>query len=156
MLEQTRHAVHEADLVFFLIDGRQGITPIESHFARWLRKEDPSAPIHLVANKVEGYPDKWQDSIDECYQLGMGSPIPLSAEHGEGMTNLIDVLMPMIDEHDKAFEVELKAFEAEENANGQKALDTNEDDVSRSIHHPKSVVIEGLNRCLIEFCSLEQ
>lgn len=101
MLEQTRKAVHEADLVFFLIDGRQGVTPIDSHFARWLRRENPEAPVHLVANKVEGYPDRWEDSMNECYQLGLGSAIPLSAEHGEGITNLIDMLIPAYDAHEK-------------------------------------------------------
>ncbi|GAB9468191.1 Ribosome-associated gtpase enga [Globisporangium polare] len=101
MLEQTRKAVHEADLVFFLIDGRQGVTPIDSHFARWLRRENPEAPVHLVANKVEGYPDRWEDSMNECYQLGLDSAIPLSAEHGEGITNLIDVLIPAYDAHEK-------------------------------------------------------
>lgn len=101
MLEQTRKAVHEADLVFFLIDGRQGVTPIDSHFARWLRRENPEAPVHLVANKVEGYPDRWEDALNDCFQLGMGSAIPLSAEHGEGITNLIDVLIPAYDAHEK-------------------------------------------------------
>lgn len=110
MLEQTRKAVHEADLVFFLIDGRQGVTPIDSHFARWLRRENPEAPVHLVANKVEGYPDRWEDSLNECYQLGMGDAIPLSAEHGEGITNLIDVLIPAYDAHEKAQDALLDAI----------------------------------------------
>lgn len=101
MLEQTRKAVHEADLVFFLIDGRQGVTPIDSHFARWLRKENPVAPVHLVANKVEGYPDRWEEEMNECFQLGMGDAIPLSAEHGEGITHLLDVLIPAYDAHEK-------------------------------------------------------
>ncbi|EEY58454.1 ras family GTPase, putative [Phytophthora infestans T30-4] len=94
MLEQTRLAVHEADLVFFLVDGRQGITPVDKHFARWLRKENPQAPIHLVANKLEGDPERWEDELNDCYQLGMGGAIPLSAEHGEGITLLLDEIIP--------------------------------------------------------------
>ncbi|RLN87087.1 hypothetical protein BBJ28_00010947 [Nothophytophthora sp. Chile5] len=109
MLEQTRRAVHEADLVFFLIDGRQGITPIDTHFARWLRKEDPEAPVHLVANKVEGYPDRWEDALNDCYQLGLGGAIPMSAEHGEGITLLLDAIIPAYD----AFEKEQAKLEAE-------------------------------------------
>uniref|UniRef100_K3WAH3 GTPase Der n=1 Tax=Globisporangium ultimum (strain ATCC 200006 / CBS 805.95 / DAOM BR144) TaxID=431595 RepID=K3WAH3_GLOUD len=116
MLEQTRKAVHEADLVFFLIDGRQGVTPIDSHFARWLRRENPVAPVHLVANKVEGYPDRWEDSMNDCFQLGMGSAIPLSAEHGEGITNLIDVLIPAYDAHEKEQETIVQAIKKEDGA----------------------------------------
>lgn len=101
MLEQTRRAVHEADLVFFLVDGRQGVTPIDSHFARWLRRENPEAPVHLVANKIEGDPDRFEDSINDCFRLGMGAPIPLSAEHGEGTTHLLDVLIPAYDAFEK-------------------------------------------------------
>lgn len=97
MLSQTQIAVHEADLIFFLMDGRQGVTPVDSYFARWLRKENPTAPIHLVANKLEGYPDRWQDAHNECYQLGMGEAIPISAEHGEGLSLLLDALIPAYD-----------------------------------------------------------
>lgn len=99
MLDQTCKAVHEADLVLFLIDGRQGVTPIDAHFARWLRRENAVAPVHVIANKVEGYPDRWEDALNECYQLGLGDAIPLSAEHGEGITNLLDVLIPAYDKH---------------------------------------------------------
>nr|CCA22109.1 ras family GTPase putative [Albugo laibachii Nc14]CCA23399.1 ras family GTPase putative [Albugo laibachii Nc14] len=101
MLSQTKIAVHEADLIFFLIDGRQGVTPVDSYFARWLRKENASAPIHAVANKLEGYPDRWQDSLNECYQLGMGEAIPISAEHGEGVSLLLDALIPSYDLFEK-------------------------------------------------------
>ncbi|KAF1319979.1 Ribosome-associated gtpase enga, partial [Globisporangium splendens] len=124
MLEQTRKAVHEADLVFFLIDGRQGVTPIDSHFARWLRRENPVAPVHLVANKVEGYPDRWEDSMNDCFQLGMGSAIPLSAEHGEGITNLIDVLIPAYDVHEKEQEALVQTIKKE---GGAATVDDEED-----------------------------
>ena len=130
MLEQTRQAVHEADCVFFLVDARNGITPIDTHFARWLRKENAEAPVHLVANKVEGYPDRWQNEMDECYQLGMGEAIPMSAEHGEGMTNLIDVLMPMYDKHEKEQEEIIKAHKEEFGA----ATDGSDDDDVRRMY----------------------
>ncbi|OWZ11144.1 Ribosome-associated GTPase EngA [Phytophthora megakarya] len=118
MLEQTRLAVHEADLVFFLVDGRQGITPVDTHFARWLRRENPQAPIHLVANKLEGDPERWEDELNECYQLGMGGAIPLSAEHGEGVTLLLDEIIPMYEkfEQEKTLkEAQLKEEEGEQN-----------------------------------------
>ncbi|KAL3669575.1 hypothetical protein V7S43_004960 [Phytophthora oleae] len=117
MLEQTRLALHEADLIFFLVDGRQGITPIDKHFARWLRKENPQASIHLVANKLEGDPVRWEDELNDCYQLGMGGAIPLSAEHGEGITLLLDEIIPEYEKFEKKKEVEeaqLKKEEGEE------------------------------------------
>ncbi|KAF4147657.1 KH-domain-like of EngA bacterial GTPase enzymes C-terminal [Phytophthora infestans] len=117
MLEQTRLAVHEADLVFFLVDGRQGITPVDKHFARWLRKENPQAPIHLVANKLEGDPERWEDELNDCYQLGMGGAIPLSAEHGEGITLLLDEIIPVYEKFEKEKqdkEAQLKEKEGEQ------------------------------------------
>ncbi|KAF4319826.1 hypothetical protein G195_006729 [Phytophthora kernoviae 00238/432] len=125
MLEQTRLAVHEADIVFFLVDGRQGITPVDTHFARWLRRENPKAPVHLVANKLEGYPDRWEDEMNECYQLGLGGAIPLSAEHGEGITLLLDAIIP---EYEK-FEKEKKKEEQEKKDAEEEA----EDDDPRTI-----------------------
>ncbi|CEG38727.1 ribosome-associated gtpase [Plasmopara halstedii] len=113
MLEQTRLAVHEADLIFFLIDGRQGVTPVDTHFARWLRKEDPKAPIHLVANKLEGDPERWDDELNECYQLGMGGAIPLSAEHGEGVTLLLDEIIPLYEKFEEEKQGRLKQHEGE-------------------------------------------
>ncbi|CAH0489558.1 unnamed protein product [Peronospora farinosa] len=101
MLEQTRLAVHEADLVFFLVDGRQGITPVDTHFARWLRRENPKASVHLVANKLEGDPERWETELNDCYELGMGGAIPLSAEHGEGITLLLDEVIPMYEKFEK-------------------------------------------------------
>jgi GTP-binding protein len=126
MLEQTRLAVHEANLVFFLVDGRQGITPVDTHFARWLRRENPKAPIHLVANKLEGGPERWDDELNDCYQLGMGSAIPLSAEHGEGITLLLDEIIPLYEK----FEAEKKEKEAQiKEEDGEKE----EDDVRAGV-----------------------
>ncbi|KAG7400545.1 hypothetical protein PHYBOEH_005345 [Phytophthora boehmeriae] len=123
MLEQTKLAVHEADIIFFLVDGRQGITPVDTHFARWLRRENPKAPVHLVANKLEGYPDRWEEEMNECYQLGLGGAIPLSAEHGEGITLLLDAIIP---EYEK-FEKQKKDQEEQEKAGDE------EDDDPRAI-----------------------
>ncbi|GLE02488.1 hypothetical protein PINS_up011326 [Pythium insidiosum] len=111
MLDQTRLAVHEADLVLFLIDGRQGVTPIDSHFSRWLRRENPAAPVHLVANKLEGDASRWEAELNDCYQLGLGQAIPMSAEHGEGLTDLLDVIIPAYDAHEKEQDEIQKAAE---------------------------------------------
>ncbi|TMW60161.1 hypothetical protein Poli38472_000203 [Pythium oligandrum] len=118
MLEQTRLAVHEADLIFFLIDGRQGVTPIDSHFARWLRRENPAAPVHLVANKLEGDGSRWESELNDCYQLGLGQAIPLSAEHGEGITDLLDYIIPAYDAHEKEQDEIQAAIEEEATQDG--------------------------------------
>ena len=88
MLAQTESAVNAADAVFFLIDARAGITPLDSHFAQWLRQKD--RPVVLVANKCEGR--KADAGLYEAFSLGLGQPIPISAEHGEGVLLLEDAL----------------------------------------------------------------
>ena len=88
MRQQTEAAVKEADVVFMLIDARAGITPLDSYFCQWLRTV--KSQVILVANKCEGraaYP-----GLLESYSLGLGEPIAISAEHGEGMADLYSAL----------------------------------------------------------------
>ncbi|KAF0694648.1 Aste57867_14487 [Aphanomyces stellatus] len=106
MLSQTERALHEADLIFFLIDGREGVTEIDKHFARWLRKADAKAPIQLVANKLEGDATQWLPNIHDSFQLGMGEPLVISAEHGEGLTDLVPLLAPLVECHGEALALE--------------------------------------------------
>jgi GTP-binding protein len=89
---QTEAAVKEADAVLFVIDGRAGVTPLDSHFANWLRKQ--KTPVILVANKCEGGAGK--SGVGEAYALGLGDPLPVSAEHGEGMYDLAVALIEHI------------------------------------------------------------
>ncbi|EGZ27207.1 hypothetical protein PHYSODRAFT_308593 [Phytophthora sojae] len=130
MLEQTRRAVHEADLVFFLVDGRQGVTHVDTHFARWLRRENTKAPVHLVANKLEGDPARWESELNDCYQLGMGGAIPLSAEHGEGLTLLLDEIIPEYEKFEKLKEMKEAQLKQEE---GEQQQEEEEDDDPRTI-----------------------
>ena len=88
MRQQTERAVAEADAAIFLIDARAGLTPLDRHFAAWLRKQD--TPVILAANKCEGRAPA--AGLAEAFALGLGEPIPLSAEHGEGMSDLYDAL----------------------------------------------------------------
>ena len=90
MLSQTERALAGADVALFLIDARAGITPTDRHFASWLREH--GTPIILVANKCEGAAGL--SGRLEAYALGFGDPIPVSAEHGEGMGDLYDALAP--------------------------------------------------------------
>ena len=88
MRRQTERAVAEADLVFMLIDARAGITPLDSHFADWLRRVD--VPVVVLANKCEVLAGA--AGLAEAYSLGLGDPVPVSAEHGEGMGELYDII----------------------------------------------------------------
>ncbi len=88
MRRQTEIAIDDADLALLLIDARAGVTPLDSHFAQLLRKG--ATRIALVANKCEGRAGA--PGLGEAYGLGMGDPIPISAEHGEGLTDLYDVI----------------------------------------------------------------
>ena len=92
MRRQTEQAVAEADLALLVVDGRAGLTPLDSHFAAWLRKS--SKPVLLVANKCEG--GKSEAGRLDAFRLGFGEPIALSAEHGEGMADLYEALAPRI------------------------------------------------------------
>ncbi|HZF32672.1 MAG TPA: ribosome biogenesis GTPase Der [Candidatus Angelobacter sp.] len=88
MRRQTEQAVADADMALFLIDVRAGLTPLDRHFADWLRKQD--TPVVLVANKCEGRVAA--ASLAEAFALGLGEPIPVSAEHGEGLSDLYDAV----------------------------------------------------------------
>lgn len=88
MWEQTQKAIDSADVCLFLYDARDGIQPYDEHFADILRKSHK--PVILLANKCEG---KFQeDGRFEAYKLGLGEPIPFSAEHGLGLQDLHDAL----------------------------------------------------------------
>ena len=93
MRQQTEIAFDEADVALFLVDGRAGITPVDEHFAAWLRTR--KTPVLLVVNKCEG--KAAQAGLLESYSLGLGEPIPFSAEHGQGLSELYDALEPYAD-----------------------------------------------------------
>ncbi|MFD2207839.1 ribosome biogenesis GTPase Der [Kiloniella antarctica] len=88
MRQQTERAVEEADLVLMLIDARVGVMPIDEHFAKHLRRG--KTPIALMANKCEG--KVGDEGLMDAYRLGLGEPIPFSAEHGLGSSDLYDVI----------------------------------------------------------------
>ena len=84
MRTQTERAIRDADIILFLVDARAGVLPLDEAFAALLRRADK--PVVLVANKAES---KAADAgINEAYALGLGDPIAVSAEHGEGMADL--------------------------------------------------------------------
>jgi GTP-binding protein len=85
MRASSEAAVHQADLIVFVIDARAGITPADAHFANWLRRQN--RPVLLVANKAEGR--SGLANALEAYSLGLGDPLAISAEHNEGIADLM-------------------------------------------------------------------
>ncbi len=85
MRQSSETAVASADLVLFVVDARAGITPADAHFAAWLRRQN--RPVLLVANKSEGRGGA--AGAMEAFSLGLGTPVAVSAEHGEGIADLM-------------------------------------------------------------------
>ncbi len=90
MREQTARALAAVDVVLFVVDGRAGVTPLDRHFTGWLRKG--GRPVILVANKCESRATL--TAIGDAAGLGFGDPVPISAEHGEGLAELHAALLP--------------------------------------------------------------
>ena len=88
MQAQTARALDDADVALLLIDAREGVTEADRHFAEWLRRT--GKPVVLLANKAEGRAAL--PGIGEAYRLGLGDPLPVSAEHGEGLAELYECL----------------------------------------------------------------
>ena len=86
MARQTEQAIAEADLVVFLVDGRQGVAPLDKEIANKLRRLD--VPVVVAVNKSEGF-DPGVAAAD-FHSLGLGEPQPISAAHGEGVRHLIE------------------------------------------------------------------
>ncbi|SLN55622.1 GTPase Der [Roseovarius gaetbuli] len=116
MRKLTERAVDMADICLFLIDARAGVTPLDETLAEILRKR--SAHVIVAANKAEGAAA--DVGVNEAYGLGLGEPIRLSAEHGEGLNDLYAQLMPLSD----AFEERAKSETPEVDV----ALDEDDED----------------------------
>jgi len=93
MRVQAERALALADVALLVLDGREGITPLDSHFANWLRTT--GKPVIIVANKSEGR--EGLARAMEGFSLGLGEPVAISAEHGEGMAALYEALAPYIE-----------------------------------------------------------
>jgi GTP-binding protein len=94
MLAQTEAAIRQADAIFFLVDARAGATPVDRAFADLVRRS--GKPAILVANKSEARAA--EAGLLEAYALGLGEPVAVSAEHGEGLANLYDALRTALPE----------------------------------------------------------
>ncbi len=85
-------AVEDADLILFVVDAQAGVTPYDEEIAEWLRSRNKE--IVLVANKTEGK----RIAVEEFYKLGMGDPIEVSAAHGYGVGDMLDVVVDKLSE----------------------------------------------------------
>ena len=108
MRQQTEAALQGADVALFVIDARAGLTPLDEEIARYLHQS--TVPVVLVANKAEG--KAGDHGLFESYALGFGDPVPLSAEHGQGMADLFEALLPHLDDKQPEFE----PFETDEDS----------------------------------------
>ena len=97
MRAQTEIAILEADVVLFVIDARAGILPADQPFADMVRRA--GCPVVLIANKAEG--GTGLSGAYEAFSLGLGDPIPFSAEHGEGLGELHEALREALPERDE-------------------------------------------------------
>lgn len=122
MRRLTERAVDMADICLFMIDARTGVTPTDEMFADILRKR--SAHVILAANKAEGAAA--DAGVIEAYGLGLGEPVRLSAEHGEGLPELYSLLMPIADEF----------AERAENDAPEVELDVSDDDDPDAVRVP--------------------
>ena len=93
MRAQTEAALATADVALFVIDARAGVTPLDEEIARWLHGS--TLPVVLLANKAEGRAG--EGGVLEAYGLGLGDPVPFSAEHGEGLADLFEALLPHLE-----------------------------------------------------------
>lgn len=93
MRSQTEAAIVESDLILFMIDARAGVTPLDEQFGQILRKSNK--PVHLIGNKAEGRAA--EPGLMEAYALGLGEPVPLSAEHGAGLSDLHNIISDAIE-----------------------------------------------------------
>ena len=109
MRRLTERAVDMADICLFMVDARTGITPTDQIFAEILRKR--SAHVILAANKAEG---RAADAgVLDAYSLGLGEPVRLSAEHGEGLNELYSQLMPIADAFEEKAEEDAPEIDVE-------------------------------------------
>ena len=100
MRTQTEAAVRDADIALFLIDAREGLTPLDEEIARWLRTG--KTPVIVAANKAEGRGG--EAGRLEAYALGLGEPIAISAEHGDGVVDLFESLRPHVEAYEPQVE----------------------------------------------------
>jgi GTP-binding protein len=111
-------SLEQADLIVFVVDARAGILPPDAHFGAWLRRL--GRPVLLVANKTEGR-QGYHNALD-AYSLGLGAPLSVSAEHGEGLSHLMSTIAEMLPPAPEAPEDEREGAEDDSAEDATKPL----------------------------------
>lgn len=132
MRAQTEAAIEDADAIFFVVDARVGVTPEDRHFASLVRRA--GKPIILLANKAEG--KAGNAGAYDAFSLGLGDPVPLSAEHGEGMSELYSALL-------EALPAETALIEEEDEGGRKLELADDEDGSELDPTKPLRIAIVG-------------
>ena len=132
MRAQTEAAIAEADAIFFVMDARVGVTPEDRHFASLARRA--GKPLIVVANKAEGR--QGEAGAYEAFNLGLGDPVALSAEHGDGFSDLYSALL-------KALPEETKLNEEDEARSERLVLADDEDGSELDPTKPLRIAIVG-------------
>ncbi len=111
MEAQTQKAIDLADIIVFMIDGKEGVTPLDRDIANQLRASEKT--VVLLVNKLDGR--KRVDLLGEAYGLGLGDAIAFSAAHGQGLEELYHALMPTVDRVNEQLKEERSEAEANKN-----------------------------------------
>ncbi len=98
MRQQTESAIGESDLVLFVVDAKSGLTPTDKAFADLVRRT--GKPLVLIANKAEARGS--ESGLIDAWELGLGEPVPISAEHGQGLPDLREAIVEAVGE-ERAF-----------------------------------------------------
>ncbi len=133
MRAQTEAAVVDADALLFMIDARVGLTPVDRHFASLVRRADK--PVILLANKAEGRAG--EAGAYEGFDLGLGDPVALSAEHGDGFAELYERLLAALPE------ATAEDVETEEAKEARLVLDDEEDGSELDPTKPLNIAVIG-------------
>ncbi|MBU2328260.1 MAG: ribosome biogenesis GTPase Der [Alphaproteobacteria bacterium] len=141
MRAQTEMAIDEADLTLFVVDAKYGLTPVDQALAEMLRRR--GRPVVLVANKSEA---RGSDAgFYDAYTLGLGEPVPISAEHGQGMIDLRDAIVEAIGE-ERAFPEDEDVAETNVLLPQDDDLDGEEDEVEPEYDETKPLRVAIVGR----------
>lgn len=133
MRAQTEAAIMDADAILFMIDARTGVTPVDEHFADLVRRA--GKPVILAANKAEGR--QGESGAWDAFSLGLGDPVPLSAEHGDGLSELYSALR-------EALPVETALIEEEEQDDSQRPVFADDEDGTElDVTKPLRIAVAG-------------
>ena len=147
MRQQTEEGLSQADAILFVIDGREGVTPIDEHFASWLRKQKGhrKKPVVLAVNKCENE-NATMSGMGEAYKLGFGQPIPISSAHGHGIEDLYHAFEPHFPTDEDDLEAEnnqLPDLENLDELEGDENFDFAALDIDEDLDKPIKVAIVG-------------